>query len=637
MSPSRRSTWLLSVILLSAIAFGAGMGAVLLPSTAVAYLRSFGDIPAYAGAAAGTLVFAVLIPLLLIKAVLRQRRVDQYLLDAFLEFIPDNVFFKDLDSRFVRVSNSMAKYCGLASPAHAAGKTDADIFTGEHAGQALEDEREIIRTGQAMAGKEEKETWPDGRETWALTTKVPMKDGRGNVVGTMGISHDITERKQAELRVQHLAWHDSLTGLPNRLRFEEQLKRAIASARSGGTKLAVLLFDLDRFKYVNESQGYCAGDRLLETVAERLKQGIRGTDTLARMGGDEFALALSGVETQEDVERVAQKLLAIIAEPLGVDKDELRLTSSVGIAQFPENAENPEVLLRLADAALNDAKKKGRGRIAFFSPNLTEATQRQRRLEHDIVDACNRDEFVIHYQPIVSSTSGAITAMEALLRWKHPRHGLIAPDQFIPLLEEMGLMVETGKWVLRMACRQAAEWRKQGLPPIRMAVNVSTQQFYEGNLVDAVESALKEARLDPRQLELEVTESRNLDASEATVAVMRRIRSMGVSFSLDDFGTGWSSLSYLRQLPLDRIKIDRTFVRDLETQATARAMVKSILGMAQNLGFSAIAEGVETAEQKYFLSKLNCPEMQGYLFSKPVPATDATALLRGARSMARAV
>lgn len=615
-------------ILLSAILLGVAIGGILLPQAAMGFTRSHPDSPiTYLYIAIGTLAFVALALTILEKAVSRQHRFDQDLLDVFLEHIPDNVFFKDINSRFVRISNSMAKYCGLKSPAQALNKTDADIFSGEHAGRALTDEQEIIRTGQPIIEKEEKETWPDGHETWVLTTKVPLKDRSGGIIGTMGIAHNITDRRQAELRVRHMAMHDSLTGLPNRLLLEEQLAQAVASARRDGTNLAVLLINLDRFKNVNESLGHYIGDRLLEAVAARLIRFTRGTDIVARLGGDEFVVAVSGIGKNEEVEPLAQKLLTTVADPFNIEQHDLQITASVGISQFPDNGEKPEALLQYADAALFDAKKKGRGRFSFFSPALTEATQRQHKLESDLVNACARDEFVVHYQPFVESGSGRITGMEALLRWKHPKFGLISPDQFIPQLEELGLMIEAGRWVLRTACRQAVEWTRQGLPEIRMAVNVSSQQFYEGNIVDTVEWVLRETELNPAQLELELTESRILDDSEGTISIMRRLRQIGVSLSLDDFGTGWSSLSYLRQFPLDRIKIDRSFVRDLTTQPIAVAMVKSILGIARDLGFSSIAEGVETSQQMDLLKKLNCPEMQGYFFSRPLPSVDATALL----------
>jgi diguanylate cyclase (GGDEF)-like protein/PAS domain S-box-containing protein len=604
-----------------------GIATLLLGSTLTA-LRSFARRDLFwVFFALAVLAFMALVPIIVARVFPRRRKVGQTLIDAFFEHCPDSVYFKDADSRFIRITNSMARYYGLKSPALAIGKTDADIFTAEHATQALEDEREIMRTGQPMIAREEKETWPDGRETWVVTTKLPLMDRHGRAVGTMGISHDITDQKRAELCEKCTSLHDPLTGLPNRRFFEDSLSQAITAARYSGQNVAVLLIDLDRFKYVNESQGHQFGDRLLEVVAERLKRSTRARDIVGRLCADEFVVAVSDFPNNEDLEGFARKLLASIAEPLVLDGREAELTASLGILQFPDDASDADVLLRYSDVAMYDAKRRGRGRFSFFSATMTDVARKQHALESDLLHACSRDEFTIHYQPIVESKSCTITAMEALLRWKHPTLGLISPETFIPLLEESGLMVETGRWVLRTACRQAAEWVNQGFSSLRIAVNVSNQQVYEGNIVDTVRSALWEARLDPARLELELTESRTLDDSEATITVLRRLKEIGVSLSLDDFGTGWSSLSYLRQFPLDRIKIDRGFVRDLVSQPRAERMLRSILSMAQNLGFSSIAEGVETSQQREILKGLRCPEMQGFFFSRPLPAVDATAIL----------
>jgi diguanylate cyclase (GGDEF)-like protein/PAS domain S-box-containing protein len=578
-------------------------------------------------AGVGALVFFVVGIVILKRTADQKHRVDQDLLDAFMEHIPDNVFFKDRDSRFVRISRAMANYCGLADPAHAVNKTDSDIFSSEHSCEALADEQEIILTGKAMIAKEEKETWPDGHETWVLTTKVPMKDKRGEAIGTMGISHDITGRKQAELRVHYLALHDSLTGLPNRLLLEDRLSQAIALSGRNQRCVGVLMLDLNRFRNVNDSFGHYVGDRLLEAVTVRLKACLRGSDTLARMDGDQFAIAVAMVAANEDVERVAQKVHAALAEPFQIEGHELRISGSIGASQFPDNGENPEVLLHAADAAMQEAKKKGCGTYCFFSPSLTQATRHQQKLEGDLHQACNRDEFVVYYQPFVSAKSGRITGVEALLRWRHPEEGLISPNLFIPKLEEMGRMVEVGRWVLRAACHQNVAWQQDGLAPIRMAVNVSAQQFFQGNIVDTVESVLHETGLEPKWLELELTESRILDGSEATIKIMRDLKRIGVSLSLDDFGTGWSSLSYLRNFPIDRIKIDQSFIRDVTSQSAAEAVVKSILSLGRNLGIACIAEGVEKPQQRDYLQKQMCAEMQGFLFSRPLAAADCSALL----------
>ncbi len=582
-------------------------------------------------AGVGALALIVVGAIMLKRTADREHRVDRDLLDAFMEHIPDNVFFKDRESRFVRISQAMANYCGLADPADAVNKSDSDIFSSEHADQALADEQEIIRTGQAKIGIEEKETWPDGHETWVLTTKVPLRDKSGEIIGTMGVAHDITDRRQAELQVRYLALHDSLTGLPNRLLLEDRLSQAIALSGRNQRRVGLLMLDLNRFKNVNDSFGHYVGDRLLEAVTVRLKACLRDSDTVARMDGDQFAIAVPMVTAIEDVERVAQKVQAALAEPFQIEGHELRISASIGICQFPDNGENPDVLLQSADAAMYEAKKRGCGTYFFFSPSLTHATRHQQKLETDLHNACARDEFVVYYQPFVSSKSGRITGVEALLRWRHPEEGMISPNHFIPQLEEMGRMVEVGRWVLRAACHQNVAWQRDGLVPIRMAVNVSAQQFFQGNIVDTVESVLRETGMDPKWLELELTESRILDSSEATIKIMRDLKRIGVGLSLDDFGTGWSSLSYLRNFPIDRIKIDQSFIRDVTTQSAAEAVVKSILSLGRNLGIACTAEGVEKPQQRDYLQKQMCPEMQGFLFSRPLASADCSALLRSAK------
>jgi len=564
----------------------------------------------------------------------KQHELDRDLLDTFLEHIPDNVFFKDRESRFLRISRSMARYIGLNDPALAIQKTDAEIFSSEHARQALADEELILNNGQPIADKEEKETWPDGHETWVLTTKVAMKDRAGKIIGTMGIAHNVTDRKEAELRVRHMALHDALTGLPNRLLLEDRLSQAIALAGRNQKQAGVLMFDLDKFKYVNDSFGHFIGDRLLESVSARLKDCIRKSDTIARLGGDEFVIALPAISSIEDAEMVAQKVLTAIAQPFEIGGHQLHVSASIGVCMYPRDGETPELLLQYADAAMYEAKKRGRNQYCWFTPVLTEATQRQQKLESDLVGAFHRDEFVLHYQPFVDSRSGRITGVEALLRWQHPELGLIPPNQFIPELEELGLIVDVGRWVLRTACRQAVGWQQLGIPPIRMAVNVSTKQFYQDNFVGLVESVLKESGLRPDLLELELTESRTLDDSELTIKTMHDLKRLGVTLALDDFGTGWSSLAYLRRFPVDRIKIDRCFVRDIGTQSTA-AVVNSILGLSKTLGMDCVAEGVETRNQSQFLTKQTCSEMQGFLFSPPVPPTKMLTLLRTAEFEAK--
>ncbi|MDR3792693.1 MAG: EAL domain-containing protein [Terracidiphilus sp.] len=582
----------------------------------------------------GTIVGLALVVmgLVILKSMVDRRFIlDRDLLEAFLEHIPDNVYFKDRKSRFMRISRAMAKYFGLENPAQAENKTDADMFSSEHASKALEDEQEVLRTGQQIVGIEEKETWPDGRESWVLTTKVPLRDHRGQIIGTMGISHNITDRKQAEARIRYMAHHDALTGLPNRVLLTDRLAQAIALAHRNQQRVAVLMLDLDRFKFINDSYGHCAGDRLLEAVSMRLKGCLRESDIIARWGGDEFVIGLPTADDNQGIELVAQKVLAALTEPFQIESQEMRINASIGICQYPPDGETPEALLQIADAAMYEAKKNGRGTYSFFTPELTQATRRRQKLECDLHQACARGEFVLYYQPLVSIESNRITAVEALLRWRHPELGLIFPNEFIPLLEELGLMVDVGAWVLRTACLQEIAWQNEGLPVIRVAVNLSAHQFYRGNIVNLVETVLRETGLDPKSLELEITESLTLEDSEKSIAIMHDLKQIGVNLSLDDFGTGWSSLSYLRRFPLDRIKIDRSFLRDIESQSAAEAVVRSILNLGRNLGLSCVAEGVETREQLAYLHNQMCAEMQGFLYSPALPAEDCGALMRSGK------
>ena len=579
----------------------------------------------------GIVVFIVLGLSILDFCVGRQARIDCNLLEAFLDHTPDNVYFKDLDSRFVRISSTMAKCCGFSDPANAIGKTDAEIFGPEHAEQALADEKQIIASGRPIRQKEEKETWKDGHETWVLTTKVRLNDHLGRTIGTMGISHDITDRKQAELRAHHLALHDVLTGLPNRALLENRLAHAVAKASRDKEHLAVLVLDLDQFKSLNDSLGYDGGNRVLEAVAGILQDTLRESDTIARIGGDEFAIILPNATDCERVDGVTQKIEAALSEPLMIHGNQIHLSASIGVSLFPENSQRAEVLLHCADAAMHESKKRGRAKHCFFSPTLSEATRRQEKLESDLMGACARDEFVLHYQPFVEARSGRITGMEALLRWEHPKHGLISPSQFIPALERMGCMVEVGRWVFQTACRQAVDWQCNRSTPLRMAVNISPQQLYEGNLIDTVKSVLHDTCLDPALLELELTESNVLDGSEAILNILRALKQIGVTLALDDFGTGWSSLSYLRRFPFDRLKIDQSFARDLGSDSSAETVINTILGLARGLGLACIAEGVETRQQRDYLEGHSCKEMQGFYFSRPLAALEASALLHSAK------
>lgn len=438
---------------------------------------------------------------------------------------------------------------------------------------------------------------------------------------------DIRARKEAEARVRYLAHHDSLTGLPNRTLLMERLQHAVARAREDGLEVALLLLDLDHFKHINDSLGHFIGDELLEQVSNRLRAILLSGDTAARLGGDEFVVASINVQGPEGAEELAKRVLHALQAPFSVQGRQLHAGASIGISLYPQDGDSPSALLQAADTAMYQAKKKGRGNYRLFSHDLSIAAERWHVLSNDLHGACERGEFVLHYQPQVEIQTGAVTGLETLLRWQHPSDGLIAPALFIPLLEEHGRMVEVGRWVLRSACNQNAAWQAEGLPPVRVAVNLSAQQFYRGDIVAAVRDALDESSLAPEWLELELTESLTLDDTDATLRIMSELKELGVAISLDDFGTGWSSLGYLRRFPLDRIKIDRSFVRDLVSDPDTAAIVHSILDLARQLNLECVAEGVETVEQLEHLRLKQCAEMQGFLFSKGVASEDVRAIL----------
>jgi diguanylate cyclase (GGDEF)-like protein/PAS domain S-box-containing protein len=439
---------------------------------------------------------------------------------------------------------------------------------------------------------------------------------------------DIRARVEAEARVRYLALHDALTGLPNRTLLMDRLSHAIAQARREQSQVALLVLDLDHFKHINDSLGHLVGDALLEEVALRLRAVVREVDTPARLGGDEFVIAATGLKDEEDAKVLARRILAAFEPAASVAGHNLHIGTSIGIAMYPNDGDTPAALLQAADTAMYQAKKNGRGAFRLFTHDLSIAAERWHRLSSDLHGACERGEFVLHYQPQISVTTSQIIGFEALLRWRHPQEGLIEPGLFIPLLEEHGRIVEVGKWVLNAACAQNAAWQAQGLAKVRMAVNLSAQQFYRGDIVRTVRAALDATGLAAEWLELELTESLTLDDSETTMRLMQELKSLGVMLSLDDFGTGWSSLSYLRRFPLDRIKIDRSFVRDVVSDHSTAAIVHSILDLAHSLSLDCVAEGVETLDQLAHLREEGCPNIQGYLFSRAVEASSALELLR---------
>ena len=444
-----------------------------------------------------------------------------------------------------------------------------------------------------------------------------------------------SELQRANAQLQHMATHDVMTGLPNRVLLADRLEQAIAQAERSSQPFAVLMVDLDRFKSINDSLGHEAGDELLRQVAQRLRSALRKTDTLARIGGDEFVVVLSGITGPHDVETVLANVLESVRRPIELASIEVQTSPSIGVSLYPHDGTDPQTLLKHADAAMYHAKKMGRNTFQFFAPDMNAFTRERLELECALRNAVCRREFVLHYQPKVSFENGHIVSVEALVRWNHPQRGLLAPAEFIPLAEETGLILPMGVWVLKEACRQLQEWHAAGLTHLRMAVNLSAQQFREKNLLEVVRAALADARIEPRFLELELTETAVMQDAGHSAAVLRSLSDLGVRISVDDFGTGYSSLSYLQRFPLNKVKIDRSFVREIVRSRGDSEIVRAIVSLAHSLRLVVIAEGVETAEQLDFLERIGCDQYQGYFCSPPVPAAALAEL--AARDLATCV
>ncbi|MGO8973771.1 MAG: EAL domain-containing protein [Steroidobacteraceae bacterium] len=442
----------------------------------------------------------------------------------------------------------------------------------------------------------------------------------------------VTARTQgletANKQLRHLATHDVLTGLPNRVLMEDRIGQCIALSDRQGQTFAIIVLDLDRFKVVNDSFGHRVGDELLREVALRLKSVVREIDTVARLGGDEFVLIITQGPEREAVQAVARRIIEVMRAPARIAGVEIHTAPSIGIAFYPHDAATMETLLANADAAMYYAKQQGRNNFQCFMPRMNAATQEKVRLEGDMHIALEQNQFQLHYQPKINTATGVMHGAEALLRWTHPVHGAIPPATFIPIAEECGLIGPLGAWVVREACRQARAWQLDGLPSLRVAVNLSASQFRQGDIVTIIRDALDDAGLEARFLEVELTESVVMSDPEESIAILEQLSTMGVLVSIDDFGTGYSSMSYLRRFPIDKIKIDRVFISDAMSRPDDASIVRAIVSLAHNLRLKVVAEGVESTEQLEFLKSLGCDQYQGFHFSPALPASQFAALVR---------
>jgi diguanylate cyclase (GGDEF)-like protein/PAS domain S-box-containing protein len=468
----------------------------------------------------------------------------------------------------------------------------------------------------------------DGFETPIEDSVAPIHDREGKPTGAVIVFRDVSKARAMAAEMTHSAQHDFLTGLPNRMLLNDRVNQAITLAPRHSKKVAVLFLDLDGFKHINDSLGHPIGDKLLQSIAKRLVDCVRSSDTVSRQGGDEFVVLLSEMEQSEDAAISAMRLLQAVAEAHTIDQHDLHVTTSIGVSVFPDDGMDAETLIKNADTAMYQAKENGRQSYQFFkSPMNVRAVERQ-SIEENLRRALERQEFALHFQPKINLKTGKISGAEALIRWTHPVRGPVSPAQFIPVAEDCGLILPIGQWVLREACKQARAWVEAGLPLATMAVNISSMEFRDENFLQSVFTTLSETGLDPRSLELELTESVLMKRAESAASVLKTLREKGVQIAVDDFGTGYSSLSYLRKFPIDALKIDQSFVRQITTTPDDTSIVTAVISMGRSLKLRVVAEGVETHEELVFLQARLCDEAQGYYFSRPVLPQQFAKLLK---------
>jgi diguanylate cyclase (GGDEF)-like protein/PAS domain S-box-containing protein len=558
------------------------------------------------------------------KRATERMETERVRLHTLLTTIPDLVWLKNTEGVFLACNPAFARFYG-ATEAEIVGKTDYDFTDQQMADFFRQKDQEAIAAGKPTLNEETVIYADDGHQALLETIKTPLRDGTGAVIGVLGIARDITARRAAEDEVKYLAFHDSLTSLPNRRLLLDRLQRALVSSARNGREGALLFIDLDNFKTLNDTFGHEVGDLLLQQVANRLVDCMRAGDTVARLGGDEFVVLLEDLHENPEmaasqIKTVGEKIFAALLPPYLLAAHEHHSTASIGATLFGEHRNRMDELLKRADIALYQAKAAGRNTLRFFDPSLQALVQARASLEADLRQGLKDGHFLLLYQPQVDD-QGRLIGAEALIRWRHPRRGLVSPAEFIPLAEETGLILPLGGWVLETACRQIVAWsHHQKTAHLTLAVNVSARQFHQVDWVEQVLDVVTRTEVDPRRLKLELTESMLLDNAAEIIDRMAALKARGLSFSLDDFGTGYSSLAYLKRLPIDELKIDQSFVRDTLIDPNNATIAKTIIALAQNLGLGVIAEGVETEAQRDFLAKAGCRAFQGYLFSRPVPA-----------------
>jgi len=536
--------------------------------------------------------------------------------------VTEGVVITDPETRIIAINPAFSSITGYTAE-EVIGNTPSILSSGRHDKEFYRRMWETIElTGQWRGEIWNKRKNKDIYPQW-LTINV-VRDAENRLLNYIATISDITERKQIEDRLRNLAHYDTLTGLPNRELFNMRLNEAITRTRQKNTGLALLFIDLDRFKTINDSLGHDAGDELLRQIGMRLKQSVRESDITARLGGDEFTVILENITESQKAQIVAQKIIHALSQPVNVQRHQIFITPSVGIAFHPSDATETQDLIKNAYRAMYTAKREGRHTFKFYSPGMNATALERLTLETQLRLALEKNQFILHYQPQIDLQTGSVIGVEALVRWNHPELGLVPPNQFIPLLEETNLILPVGEWVLRTGCRQLGEWHKLGLYPLRLAINISVRQYRLDHLVPLLDSIIAETQVDPTCLELEITESVMIENLEATLQIFEAFRKRGIRISIDDFGTGYSSLSYLQRLPIDALKIDRSFIQNIHASSSDMAITKAIISLAHSLGIKVIAEGIENSRHLHFLKEERCEEGQGFFINEAMPAMALT-------------
>lgn len=565
----------------------------------------------------------------------KQAEVSIRKLSSAMEKVADSIFITDANGVIEYVNSAFVIVTGYERD-EAIGKSAGIIKSGSHDEKFYAQIWETLLRGEVYRNVIVNRR-KDGQLYHEAVTITPLTDPQGHVTHFISSGKDMSESIQAQERLHHLAHHDALTGLPNRVLFVERLKHALQRANHRKRAVAVMFLDMDRFKMVNDTLGHEAGDRLLQAMASRLLACVREGDTIARFGGDEFAGLLNDVASPEDVAPIVGKFLEALAPPFVIDGHELFVGGSIGVSLYPDDGADPQTLMKNADTAMYCAKQRGGNSSEFYYAGMNENALARLGMETGLRHALDRQEFIVHYQPQIDLKNGDVVGFEALLRWERPDVGPVSPKEFIPVLEETGLIVPVGEWMLRTACEQHRAWRAAGLPPLRMAVNISSRQFEASDLPETLQRVMQDATMPAEFLELEITESILMKNAARDMQALQALNAIGMRFAIDDFGTGYSSLIYLKRFPIDILKIDKAFVRDITDNGDDAAIVRAIITMAHSLGIQALAEGVETREQVEFLRQQGCDLAQGYYFSPPLSASETERFLAEKRPLGPAI